>query len=373
MEDILLLEAIERYLNNEMPAEEREYFEQLRINTPEIDQMVVEHKLFLQQIEAFSEHNKMKHSVIAAHQSLLEKGEIHEGGELTVKGKVIQMWHRYKRVATIAASIAGITALFISGLTSYFSPGVDKEQLQQLSQQISRLQSTTNQKLKETNQKLKEIDSKIPKDATIISGGTAFLIDGKGYLVTNAHVLKGSGAVVVNNKGQEYFAKILNIDQEKDLAILKIQDKDYVPAATLPYGIKKNDADLGTELFTLGYPQKEIVYNLGYLSSENGHNGDTTNYQVSLTANPGNSGGPVFNKNGEVIGIISTKETQSEGVVYAIKAKNIFSMVNELRDTDTSINKIKIQSYSSIKNAERTQQIKEVEDCVFIVKAFSEK
>ena len=67
MEDILLLEAIERYLNGTMLPAEKAYFEQLRKNTPEIDQMVVEHKLFLQQMDNFSEYKNLKNSLHEAH------------------------------------------------------------------------------------------------------------------------------------------------------------------------------------------------------------------------------------------------------------------------------------------------------------------
>ncbi len=366
MEDILLLEAIERYLNGGMLAEEKAYFEQLRKNTPEIDQMVVEHKLFLHQMEGFAEHRNLKNALHESHTRLVEKGDVYEGGEISTKGLVIQLWNRYKRVTAIAASIAGITALMISGLVAYFSPAVSPNQLVQLSHkmdQIIKTQQAQGAKLKD----------KIPANKVVTTSGTAFLIDGKGYLVTNAHVLQGSGAVVVNNKGTEFNARIINIDKERDLAILKIEDKDFTPLGALPYGIKKTGLDLGEELYTLGYPRDEIVYSMGYLSAVSGFENDSASYQLSLSANPGNSGGPVFNKNGEVVGILSTKQAQAEGVVFAIKAKGIYKMVDELKESDTSVQKIKLPTSSSLKGMNRVEQIKEVEDCVFLVKAYNQK
>jgi serine protease Do len=368
MEDILLLEAIERYLAGTMLPAEKAYFEQLRKNTPEIDQMVVEHKLFLQQMDNFSEYKHLKNSLHQAHNNLVAKGDIYEGGEISSKGRVIQLWNKYRRVTAIAASIAGITAIVISALFTYFSPRVDN--------QIQQLNGVVKQVIRDQQAfgaKLREVDSKIPRNVELTSSGSAFLVDSKGYLITNAHVLKGTGAVVVNNKGDEFNAKIINIDQLRDLAILKIDDSDFQAYSSLPYTIKKSDVDLGEELFTLGYPRDEIVYNMGYLSAESGFNGDTSSYQISLSANPGNSGAPVFNKNGEVVGILSTRQTTAEGVVFAIKAKGIFKMMDELKENDSSL-LIKMPiSTSLLKGMNRVDQIKQVEDCVFLVKAYNQK
>jgi S1-C subfamily serine protease len=367
MEDILLLETIERYLNGNMLSEERNYFEQLRKNTPEIDQMVVEHKLFLQQMEHFSEQKSLRDSLHSAHNNLVKKGVVFEGGEISTKGKVIQLWDKYKRVTAIAASIAGITALVISGLVSYFTPSANNSDIQQLNGKITKVAIDFDRKLKEATA------TKIPKDVELTNSGSAFLIDGKGYLVTNAHVLKGSGAVVVNNKGQEFNARIININNESDIAILKIQDDEFKPLSSLPYSIKQSNVDLGEELFTLGYPREQIVYNMGYLSSETGFKGDTSSCQISLSANPGNSGGPVFNKYGEIIGILSTRETSAEGVVFAIKSEGIYKLVDELKESDTAVQKIKMPVTSSIKKKTRVEQIKEVADCVYLVKAYTQK
>jgi serine protease Do len=364
MDDILLLEAIERYLNGDMDAAERSYFETLRKNTPEIDQMVVEHGMFLHQMDIYSVHRNLKLSLQATHAKLLERGEVNEGGELTAKGKVIQLWNKYKKVTAIAASVGGVIAIVISGLMVYFAP-VGNSQLQQLSSDMSVVKGTLGY-LKEDAK-----NSKTPKNITFISGGSGFLIDTKGYIVTNAHVLKGSGAVVVNSKGQEFEAAIVDIDKEKDLAILKISDADYVPLKSLPYGIRKGSTELGEAIFTLGYPRNDIVYGEGYLSARTGFNSDSLSYQIQISANPGNSGAPVFNNSGEVIGILSTRQAQAQGVAFAIKSKNIYRMVEDMQEDDTTFKKIKIPNRSSLKGMDRKQQIAKVEDCVFYVKAYN--
>jgi len=369
MEDILLLNSIERYLEGRMLEDEKSFFEELRMKHPEIDQMVVEHKLFLHHMDEYVDIKNFEESLHNIHTKLSATGEIRNTEEpYGFTGKVVELWNRYKKVTAIAASIAGITALFISALAMYFAPAANKSQLERLSRDIAVIKA--NQQL--TNNTLKEVaEPKIPKGATIKTGGTAFLIDGKGFLITNAHVLDGSGAVVIDKDGHEYNSRILSVDRKKDLAILQIDDRDFTPIKNLPYAIRRMQPDLGEELFTLGYPRDEIVYNMGYLSAKTGYKGDTSSCQLSLTANPGNSGAPVFNKNGEIVGIISTRQTQAQDVVFALKANNIFNMIDSLKATDTSFKKLKLPLSSSLKKMDRVSQVKKAENCVFLVKAYN--
>jgi S1-C subfamily serine protease len=368
MEDILLLNSIERYLDGKMQPDEQAFFEELRKSNPDVDQMVVEHKLFLHQMEDYAGMRNLRHQLHATHQLLEEQGLIlSENGTESLKGKVIQMFRRYKRDIAIAASIAGITALFISGLVSFLHPGVSNNQLTQLSGEIKEVKRTQ----KAQADSLKQIVSKVPKGSIVTNGGTAFLVDGKGYLITSAHVLKGKGVLLVNAAGDEFSARIVSTDHQRDLALLKIEDSEFKPFSSLPYSIRKNAVELGEELFTLGYPRSEIVYSQGYLSAKSGYDGDTLSLQVSLQANPGNSGSPVFNKSGEIIGIVSNKLQQADGVVFAIKSKNIYAMIESAMESDTSLSNIRLTSNAQLKGISRVEQIKKAEDCVFLVKAYT--
>ncbi len=210
----------------------------------------------------------------------------------------------------------------------------------------------------------------LPAAHTYTTGGTGFLIDGRGYLITNAHVLKGKG-VVVNNNGQDLTATIAYIDADRDLALLKIDDKAFKPIASLPYSFKHSSFNLGSDVYTLGYPRDIIVYNSGYISATSGHDGDTSSLQISLPANPGNSGGPVLNKNGEVVGILSAREAGAEGVVFAVKSNGIYDMLNDLKKEDTSYQSIKMPQTSALKKLDREQQIKRVSDYVYQVKVYN--
>jgi S1-C subfamily serine protease len=200
------------------------------------------------------------------------------------------------------------------------------------------------------------------------AGGSGFLIDGKGYLVTNAHIIRNSkNIVVINNKGEQFRAVLAKIFIDKDIAILKIEDESFKSLGSLPYGIRKSTTDVAEPIYTLGFPRNEIVYSEGYLSAKTGFNGDTLSCQLGIAANRGNSGGPVFNHDGEVIGVISTKEMEAEGVAFAVQSKFIYTAIDELKE-DTSYQALKISSKSLLRGMDKKQQVKKIQDFVFMVK-----
>lgn len=367
MEEMQLLDAVERYLANEMPAEERAFFEQLRKTNPEVDQLVVEHSMFLQQMDRFSDWKQYKSALGEVHAQLVETGSIKEKAP---RATVIQLWNKYKRVVAVAACIAGITALTISSIVYYFAPQPDSEirlLSQQLEERVKDIQQQTDRKINAALIK-KSGPSANPK-----LGGTGFLIDGKGYLVTSAHIVANADSVYIQNiKGDYFKVTTLHINKQTDIAVLKIVDSRYQPVKSLPYALQKNIAELGEEVFTMGFPRptSDIVYNKGYLSAKTGYNGDTTTYQLAISANPGNSGGPIFNHSGEVIGILSGKQTTAEGVVFSSRTKNIFTALHEIRKDSTNEDRIKLLLPSSIKGLDRVQQIKKIEDCMFMVKSY---
>jgi len=367
MEDIQLLEAVERYIRGEMKPDERVHFEQLRKTNPEVDQLVVEHTLFIHQMNEVGELRKFKSTLNEVHTDLAEKGLINSD-RLKGNAKVVYLWKKYKRVAAIAASIAGITTLTISLLVWSLSPKTPVDELEELNRKIDNVEKKTD----DNDRKINSVERKInAPDPNIVytTGGTGFMIDAKGYLVTNAHVVQDAKFVLVqNNKGNSYSAKVVFADAAKDIAILKIEDDSYKSLSQLPYGISKSSADLAEQIFTLGYPRKEIVYGQGYLSAKTGFKDDSLSCQIDIAANRGNSGSPIINNNGEVIGVLNGRQTNAEGFAFAIHSKYIFSAIDTLKKRDTLFSKIKITTTSSIKNSERKQQVKKIEDYVFMVK-----
>jgi serine protease Do len=362
MDEILLLEAVERYLKGEMTREEKSFFEDLRKRDPDVDQLVVEHTYFLQGLESFGTTKAFKHSLHEVDAKLIEEGIIGEP-QLKGKAKLVSFWKKYQRNIAVAASIAGFISILATGVMVSYTKKYGDEKYFTLVAQLTKTNSYVS--------KLIEKDASpviVKQKPEVDFRATGFLIDGKGYLVTNAHVISRMKNIYIENKkGDFYRAEALYTDKEVDLAILKITDTSFKPVTNLPYSIKKGNTDLGEQFFTLGFPRNEIVYGEGYLSAKSGNDGDSTAYQLTVSANPGNSGGPVVNRSGEIIGVITAKDSKADGVVYAAKSKNIINMLERLKKTDDKYLVIKTPLNSDLKGLDRVQQVKKMEEFVFMV------
>jgi S1-C subfamily serine protease len=370
MEDKELLETIERYLTDDMSSQERTQFEALRKNTPDIDQMVVEHKLFLDHMQSYANRSGFAKLTSQTFNKLLAAGEWMTDDSISTKTKVIQLWNKYKRVTAIAASVGGFIALTTTIIVMSLSPSLNGNQLLQLSNDIEVIKK----KQQVQGHLINEVKSKVPENAKIISGGSGFLIDTKGFIITNTHVLKGNSAIVINSMGEELHADIIYSDYSSDLAILKIDDEDYKAPKNIPFVIRKKRTDLGEEIFTLGYPRNDndIVYGKGYLSAQTGYNGDSNAYQIQISANPGSSGAPLFNDKGEIIGIINTRQKQAEGVAFAIKSSKIFDLIESVNEKENKkADKIKLSKNNTANLNNRKSQLSNLKNYIYSIRSYN--
>ena len=138
-----------------------------------------------------------------------------------------------------------------------------------------------------------------------VSSGTAFLVSDQGHLLTNAHVVTDCKTVSVGSFG---FVQIVDIDKTNDLALLKTDIK--ISARPLP--LAETSPLLGEEVIALGFPLQDILQNglnatRGDISSLAGLGGDSRFLQITAAVQPGNSGGPLLDREGRVVGIVTQK------------------------------------------------------------------
>jgi len=140
MDEIMLLETIERYLSGEMTQQEQILFENLRKSNPEIDQTVVEHTYFLHGLEKFGAAKSFKNTLHEVEAKLVDEGIIAQP-KLKGKAKVVYLWGRYKRNMAVAASIAGFISLITLGLMVPLTKKYSNENIQTLVKELNKTKS----------------------------------------------------------------------------------------------------------------------------------------------------------------------------------------------------------------------------------------
>ncbi|MDB5284297.1 MAG: hypothetical protein JWO06_3372 [Bacteroidota bacterium] len=194
-----------------------------------------------------------------------------------------------------------------------------------------------------------------PTDGSAVKGGTAFVISDKGYVVTNFHVVQGASRIELYFKEDTalhvYNATFVTADKTNDVAILKIDDNAFKGFDKLPYTIS-DDYSVGEKVFTIGYPQPELMgtdykYTSGEINSMSGIENDVTMLQISVPIQPGNSGGPLFNEKGDVVGITTSTlnpfytakfgNSIPQNVNYAVKADYVKAVIKPYADKPSNV------------------------------------
>lgn len=199
--------------------------------------------------------------------------------------------------------------------------------------------------------------------------GTGFaLMDG--YLVTNFHVVENAKSISIQgingDFGKQYNAKIVATDKYNDLALLQITDNTFKGFGNIPYNVKTTVSEVGEDIFVLGYPLTstmgdEIKLTTGVISSKTGFQGDISLYQISAPIQPGNSGGPLFDNKGNLIGIVNAKHKGAENVGYAIKTSYLKNLI------ESSISTSILPSNNRIAGLPLTGKVKSLKNYVFMI------
>ncbi|MBD3749719.1 MAG: trypsin-like peptidase domain-containing protein [Sphingobacteriales bacterium] len=358
--EIDLIKRIEAYLFQEMSEEELVAFENERKSNAELDHKVVAHLDFLKTIKGYGERRDLR----------LAMNEIHEEMDIEAlkeewvekPSKLVVLWNKYKRNLAVAASVAIAFTLITLYSTGQFDTESHSSKYSELKRDMENIKRSQNALIRNYNNN---------NNTESQYGGTGFALSSNGYIITNYHVVKDADSVYVqNNKGDAYKVQTIYVDPTFDIAILQVQDSTFKTLPSLPYTFKKTDSDLGEDVYTIGFPKDDIVYGKGYLSSATGFGGDSTAYQISIPVNPGNSGGPLMDSKGNVIGIVSGKQTQADGAAFAVKSDFLLKAVNNIPQ-DSLGKKITINQKNNLGRLSRTQQIKKMQDFVFLVKVYN--
>lgn len=200
--------------------------------------------------------------------------------------------------------------------------------------------------------------------------GTGWALN-NGYIVTNHHVANNARTIILKfaqgDSISQYSGEVAVMDEEHDLAIIKINDSKFKGFGSLPYMVKTTLADVGESVFVLGYPMTttmgdEIKLTTGIVSSHSGFEGNKAQYQISAPVQPGNSGGPLFDDNGNVVGIVNAKHTGAENVSYAVKTSYLQTLVKQLPE-GTGV----LPSGNSISGLNLPQKVKKVKGLVCFI------
>ncbi|GAA4462983.1 hypothetical protein GCM10023093_10530 [Nemorincola caseinilytica] len=282
-----------------------------------------------------------------------------------------QMW----RTAGVAASVA-----FLASTITFWSlkPSLNKTESKYntISREVTGLkieQAKQNEKQKKLEQDLVDKTRKVtPPPSDIKTTGTGFALSNNGYFVTAYHVIHdengyGDSVYIQAHDGQYYKASLVTFDANADVAIMKVDKAGFrFGKGELPYTFTQSKSVLGTHIFTVGYPTDDIAYSEGYISSRNGYEGNKMQYTLELPVGHGQSGSPLVDGKGNVLGLLTAVGSHSEEKTYAVSTKAITALLHKLPDEKN----IKLPKHARIAHMGREQQIEKMEEYTFSVKVY---
>jgi serine protease Do len=364
MSDNQLTEFIERYLDGSMTAEERVQFELLRKNDAAVESKVTEHIKFIGLLKQYGERLELENRLNAIHAEI----DVHALKEEVMIHPVwiVRMWRNHHSKISVAASVTIFAVLSVLIVTGKLNN--DKSKYQEL---IGKINSIDNKV------KIIGAGAHTPLKPKVVAPpanfrGTGFALTSNGYLATDYHVIKNADSVYVQNAaGESFHAKVIYTEPKYDLAILQINDPSFKNLGPIPYNLKRAEGDLGESVYTLGYPADNMVYGGGYLASAANYSGDTTEYQISVPVNPGNSGGPLLDEKGNVIGVITARQTQVAGAYFAKKSTYLLKAIQNI-PTDSLSKTLNLNTKNKLAGLSRTQQSNKLKNYVFMVKVYNQ-
>lgn len=359
-------ELFDNYIFGGLSALEKTEFENRLKTDAEFATAFDKHKTLLESINQHEQRNNLKQIL-----STIHKQEFGNDARIVpIKETFIK---KHGKTFAMAASVAVVAVM---GTVTMLSAG--GYLLKQQGNAITELKLEVDGLKQNQGAIIEGIKVAVRKPAKIYAPanieGTGFALNNKGYFITSYHMVKNADSVfVTNNILDRASAKLVASDESMDIAIYKIDNTDAIKSIPFPFSFKDNASEIGDKIFTLGYPRRDIVYGEGSLSSLSGFGNDTTMYQISIPVNPGNSGGPIMDEQGNIIGLIRGKQTSAEATGFAVKSNFIKQTIDNLGDDSLKKDLALSTKKSNLKGLKRSEQIKKMQPFVFNVMVYKKK
>ncbi len=352
-----IYELIDKYLTGEMQGEELLKFENEIAGNPDLANEINEQKEIIDLITEYHLNTELKNKLDKIHNE--QKIKPYKNNTKKIFNNIY--------IISVAASVAFIVSFSLLYMTGWFEYGKHVDTYTELGNKLDNL-SSTQKSIWEALISSEEDEAVKPA----YPNGSSFAISTNGFLITNYHVVRNVDSVIVVNKLDsmvKFKAEIFYCDKNLDLAILQITDTNFTPFKNLPYVLSNKKSELGEYVYTLGYSKEDIVFGEGSVSSSTGYKEDTLAYEISIPVNPGNSGGPLIDAYGNIVGMISGKHSEKSGATFAIKSDYLLSTIDSVNTNNTET-KIKLPSRNKIKWMKRNAQIKHIRPYVFKVEVY---
>ncbi len=356
-------ELFDNYIFGGLSAAEKTEFESRIKTDAEFAAAFDKHKTLLESLNQYEQRNNLKQILSTIHKQ-----------EFGSEAKIIPIKETFIKKHGKTFAVAASVAIFaVMGTVTVLSAGgyLLKQQgnaITDLGNEVTKLKYSQDAIIEGIKVAARK-PAKTYAPANI--EGTGFALNNKGYFITSYHMVRNADSVfVTNNILDRAAAKLVASDESMDIAIYKIDNIEAIKNIPFPFSFKDNASEIGDKIFTLGYPRRDIVYGEGSLSSLSGFSNDTTMYQISIPVNPGNSGGPIMDEQGNVIGLIRGKQTSAEATGFAIKSNFIKQTIEKLQDDSLKKELTLSTKKSSLRGMKRSEQVKKMQPFVFNVMVY---
>lgn len=234
-------------------------------------------------------------------------------------------------------------------LAEQFNAGLSKKdvEIKSLSGQLDVLRNESERQISSIEDKLSGLKSEFQDFSDVIEEslpsvvsvrtnvgrGSGFIVDSRGYIVTNYHVVRGAQAGnVFTSDGRTHSVRLVGFDDDVDIAVLRI---NATGLDTLQFG-NSDSVKVGEKAIAIGSPAGfDFTVTQGIVSAVNREDSKGNQFvQIDTPINPGNSGGPLIDASGRVIGVATLKISGFESVGFALESSYVEPIVEDIIDSD---------------------------------------